>query len=409
MNNNYIANRSKGKMKSDILKIGAMAKADKETGNHVIDATIGVFLNDDKTINTVPTVIDNLNNNITKNVGYTSITGYPIYREGILKWYLKDNYEKVLNTYKVPFAATLGGTGALSIAFNLFLDPNETVLLPSIMWGNYKLIAKKAGVKSDTYQLFNSEGKFNITNLCSKIEEYSLNQKNILVVLNDPCQNPTGYCLSDEEHLKLIRKLNKLSEKVNITLIYDIAYLDYDGNNKEMHRIFKHLFENEIHFLPVFAASCSKVFGMYGFRVGALFTFVKDEELATNLVGAIEAQIRGTYSSPNGPALSSLAQALLADDVSELSTQIYNNTLTLKERSNYFIEKLKEANIKYLPYVSGFFICLPCTDAYDICEQLKEQHTYLVPIADDIVRVAICSLNKEEIDELVIVLKNIMK
>ena len=77
--------------------------------------------------------------------------------------------------------------------------------------------------------------------------------------------------------------------------------------------------------------------------------------------------------------------------------------------SNYFIEKLQESNIKYLPYVSGFFICLPCTDAYDICEQLKEQHTYLVPIADDIVRVAICSLNKEEIDELVIVLKNIMK
>ena len=32
------------------------------------------------------------------------------------------------------------------------------------------------------YQLFNSAGKFNITNLCSKIEEYSLNQKNILVV-----------------------------------------------------------------------------------------------------------------------------------------------------------------------------------------------------------------------------------
>ena len=139
---------------------------------------------------------------------------------------------------------------------------------------------------------------------------------------------------------------------------------------------------------------------MYGFRVGALFTFVKDAELAENLVGAMEAQIRGTYSSPNGPALSSLAKALLADDLNELSTQIYNNTVTLKERSDYFIEKLQGANIKYLPYVSGFFICLPCTDAYDICEQLKEQHTYLVPIADDIVRVAICSLNKEEIDEM---------
>ena len=217
MNNNYIANRSKGKMKSDILKIGAMAKADKALGNHVIDATIGVFLNDDKSINTVPAVIDNLNNNVTKNVGYAPITGYPTFKEGLLKWYLKDQYEKRINEYYIPFGATLGGTGALSIAFNIFLDPNQVVLLPSIMWGNYKLIAKKAGLKYDTYQLFNSEGNFNITNLCTKIEEYSGSQSNILIVLNDPCQNPTGYSLSDEEHVRLIKKLNKLSEKVNIT------------------------------------------------------------------------------------------------------------------------------------------------------------------------------------------------
>ena len=275
MNNSYIAERSKGKMKGDILKIGAMAKADKASGNHVIDATIGVFLNDDKSINTVPAVIEDLNNNVTKNVGYAPITGYPKFKEGLLKWYLKDEYEERVKEYFVPFGATLGGTGALSIAFNVFLDSNQTVLLPSVMWGNYKLIAKKAGLKCDTYQLFNSEGTFNITNLCTKIEEYSNVQSNILVVLNDPCQNPTGYSLSNEEHVKLIKKLNKLSEKVNITVIYDIAYLDYDGNNRELHKIFKNIFNNEIKFLPIFAASCSKVFGMYGFRVGAFLLLLK--------------------------------------------------------------------------------------------------------------------------------------
>lgn len=408
MNNSFIANRSKGKMKSDILKIGAMAKADKLSGNHVIDATIGVFLNDDKSINTVPAVIDDLNNNVTKNVGYAPITGYPKFKEGLLKWYLKDQYELRTNEYTIPFGATLGGTGALSIAFNVFLDLGNTVLLPSIMWGNYKLIAKKAGLKYDTYQLFNSEGNFNIANLCSKIEEYAESQSNIIVVLNDPCQNPTGYSLSNEEHLKLIRKLNKLSEKVNIIVIYDIAYLDYDGNNKELHKIFNNIFTNEVKFLPVFAASCSKVFGMYGFRVGAIFTFVKDSELGANITTAIESQIRGTYSSPNGPALSCLSNALLGKDVEKLSNQIYDNTLTLKTRTTYFINKLIEADIKYLPYKSGFFVCLPCSDANDVCERLKTRHTYLIPIADDVVRIAVCSLNIEEIDELVAVLKEVM-
>ena len=100
MNNSYIAERSKGKMKGDILKIGAMAKADKASGNHVIDATIGVFLNDDKSINTVPAVIEDLNNNVTKNVGYAPITGYPKFKEGLLKWYLKDEYEERVKEFK---------------------------------------------------------------------------------------------------------------------------------------------------------------------------------------------------------------------------------------------------------------------------------------------------------------------
>ena len=92
----------------------------------------------------------------------------------------------------------------------------------------------------------------------------------------------------------------------------------------------------------------------------------------------------------------------------KLSDQIYHNTLTLKKRTTYFIDKLETANIKHLPYKSGFFVCLPCSDAYDVCEKLKEKHTYLIPIADDIVRIAVCSLNNEEIDELVKVLKEVM-
>ena len=97
MNNNFIATRSKNKIKSDILKIGAMAKADKLSGNHVIDATIGVFLNDDKTINTVPSVVESLNTNLCKNVGYAQINGYPAFKDGILKWYLKSEYSNVIN------------------------------------------------------------------------------------------------------------------------------------------------------------------------------------------------------------------------------------------------------------------------------------------------------------------------
>ena len=58
---------------------------------------------------------------------------------------------------------------------------------------------------------------------------------------------------------------------------------------------------------------------MYGFRVGAIFSFIKDENLKNDFADALESQIRGTYSSPNGPAINSLAQALNSNDIEKLS------------------------------------------------------------------------------------------
>lgn len=409
-NRQYIAQRSQPeKLKSDILKLSTIAKADKLSGNHVIDATIGTFLNDDKTINTVSSVIESINKYLPSNLGYPSITGYEEYKVGLLKWFLKENYDEISKNFYLPFTATIGGTGALSLAFNLFLDVNDTVLLPNIMWSNYKLIAKKAHIKHDTYQLFNEANKFNINDLCEKIVEYSKLQNNVLVVINDPCQNPTGYSLSDQEYDELIAKLNDLSQNANITIIFDIAYLDYDSNNQQMHRLFKHITSKEISFLSVFAASCSKIFGLYGSRVGALFSINKDDNFSNDFSLSLESQIRGTYSCPNGPALISLGNLLTKDFSTQIEEEIYNNTVVLNERTHYFIKLLKENNIEYLPYVNGFFVTLKVDNAYEICQTLKKEHVYVIPLSSDLIRVAVCSLNKNEIDELIVEFVKVLK
>ena len=119
----YIAQRSfPNKLKSDILKLGAMAKADAATGNKVINATIGAFLNDDKTLNLVPSVISSINKHLETSMGYPPIAGGPLYKEGLLRWFFKDNYDSIMSKFYVPFTASLGGTGALSLAFNIFLE-----------------------------------------------------------------------------------------------------------------------------------------------------------------------------------------------------------------------------------------------------------------------------------------------
>lgn len=405
-----LSNRSiNSNLKNDILKIGAMAKAAKQSDPEVINATIGTYLNDDKTINQVQAIVDTLKSDLTNHLGYPEIRGNQLFKEGLLKWFFKDHYNELVSQYEIPFTATIGGTGALTLAFNLFLEAGNKVLLPSIMWSNYQLIAKKAALDYDTYQLFNSNNQFNIDGLCQKIIELSKIQSQILVVINDPCQNPTGYSLSDEEYEKLMERLNELGEKINLTVLFDIAYLDYDDSPSQMHRLFRHITQEDRNFESVFAASCSKMFGIYGLRVGALFGITKDQSFAKTFITCIESQIRGTYSCPNGAAITSISYLLTSKKLDILTKQINENSKKLKVRTTYFINQLNQYQFEYLPYHNGFFVCLKVNNALAVCEELKANKVYVIPIDDNLIRVAVCSLNHAEIDRLVAILNQIIK
>ena len=159
----FVASRAEsGLKKTDILLIAAEARRDLQSGNKVIDASIGSFLYDNKKLGSVSKIKESLKESITDRLGYPPVKGYEEYKEAVLRWLLKDRYEEVLSSKKVAFGATIGGTGACYIAFNTFLDKGDTVLLPEPMWSNYTQIADKSYVKHDRYELFDLDNNFNI-------------------------------------------------------------------------------------------------------------------------------------------------------------------------------------------------------------------------------------------------------
>ncbi len=395
----YIAKRSKQSVpKIDILAINQIAKQDEANGNKVINASVGMFLNNNKNLGYISSINKSLNENICKKMEYPPITGIKEFNDSILKSLFNTKYDELFNKYNPFIGATLGGTGAISTAFNLFLEENETVLLPDIMWGNYKLIAKKSNINFETYSLFNDEEKFNINSLKEKIKELKLKNKNILILINDPCQNPTGYSLTSEEYDELFSLLNKEGIDSNITCLFDIAYISFSDDCPLINK----LFEYDVNFLPILAFSCSKTFSMYGLRVGALICLPKDKDNHDEIKRAFQANARGTYSVPNGSVQYSIS--LLFNDknnIKLLEEEIKINKLTLLERSNLIIKELNENNIKYYPYKNGFFISLKIDNAYEITEKLKEKHIYVVPIKENVIRLAISGMNNEEISLLV--------
>ena len=70
-------------------------------------------------------------------------------------------------------------------------------------WGPYKTIAEDQGKKLTTFELFDEEGGFNFASLMEKSRELLEKQDRLVIILNTPSHNPTGYALSVDEWEKL--------------------------------------------------------------------------------------------------------------------------------------------------------------------------------------------------------------
>ncbi len=403
----YVAQRSRQAVsKTDILAINNEANADRAKGNKVINASTGVFLEEDYKLGHVELISESLSNHINDKLSYSGVYGDLGYLPSVMSFIFKDR-EKDIYKYYYPFiGATLGGTGALSIAFHLFQDEEESVLLPDIMWTNYMLVAKKAKLYVGKYPMFNEEGNFDIDGVRDSILEAKKTHHRVLLVINDPCHNPTGYCLSKEEYDKLFDILDEEGKDCELSVVFDIAYSSFYYIENSKWPLLDKLLEKKHEFLPLIAFSCSKVFGLYGLRVGALIALASQENAKEEIKRAFGAQARGTYSVPNSAAQYCVSQVLSdKDKVEELEKQIFKNTLELSRRSKVLMESLERNHIEHYPYRCGFFVTLKIEEAERVASEMKEKHMYVVPITEHSIRLAISGMTESEIVELVDELK----
>lgn len=394
----FVAKRSRrGVSKTDIIAINGMAKKDAALGNKVINASIGTFLDEEKHLGRVASVCKALEDNLTSNLGYPNSYGDPNFLDGVLSYVFKDKLDTIKSLYYPFCGATLGGTGAISLSFNIFLEEGQTVLLPDVMWTNYKLIAEKAKANFMTYKMFDENGHFNLASVKETIAEARKESQRVLVVINDPCQNPTGYCLTEEEYDELFTLLDEEGKKGYLIGFFDIAYISFYRVEGHKCALIDKLVQAKYSFLPVISFSGSKLFGLYGLRIGALIALCPNEENKDEIHRAFGAMARGTYSVPVGSVQASIACLLNdKDKLAELEKEIEVNTKILSERASLLVKELEKANIPHYTYGSGFFITLKVERAFDIFDYLKEKHIYVVPMNDTSIRLALSGLNKEE-------------
>lgn len=404
-----IAKRSENKkLSSNILTIAAEAREAKKLNPNVIDGTIGTLYDEDGKMLEFPSIkkiIDNLS--YAEKFGYASTAGTAKFKEGIARWALMQTYDDVTKDFYYGVIPTPGGSGAIGNTIDNYANEGDSILVPNICWGPYNAMAKERGCSVKNYELF-KDGYFNTEDFKKDAFELAEKQGRVLAIINDPCQNPTGYALEDKDWDEIIECINEISKDKTFVLLYDMAYIDYShkglNESREIFRKFKQFNENV---MVVLAFSGSKTFSLYGLRIGAQMALTKDKEEIEYFNYANEFSARATWSNAAKMGVS-LVEKLMFNDAlkNEFMKELEDASNLLLDRSKLFLKEAKECGLECYTYKSGFFITIPC-NGEKVFDRLKENGIFVVPLKQGI-RISLSALSKKEIANLASKIKEVL-
>lgn len=393
MEESMAASHSKGKFATDKI-FGASAAAARASEKHgkekVVNATIGAIMDDEEKLACIPTVEKVLRGlPINELIAYAPISGLPEYLEATIHLAFA---EQRPDAY-FSSVATAGGTGALHHAIWNYSELGDTVLTSDWFWGPYNVLCTEMKRKLTTYALFDAQCNFNIGSFEAKVGELLAKQDSLLVIINTPAHNPTGYSLSESDWEKVLGvcKAQAKNPAKKITLLVDIAYIDYAGEKNESRRFFKLFSHLPANILGVVAFSMSKGYTLYGQRTGAMIGVSSSKAVAEEFAAVNQYTSRATWSNINRGAMRLLTaidqdKALLAQFESERD-RLYR---LIRDRADVFMQEAKACGLHMLPYRAGFFLSIPANDPDAVCEKLHDDLIFAVPLKMG-VRVAICA------------------
>lgn len=377
----------------DLLKISEEASLSKKEDPQVINATIGVFLNDYNNLysfNSIEKAIKDANYDLLRR--YFSVDGGKRYKENVVK-YLFGNEIKNFKDHYINVFWTSGGSGAIYLGLKHFRG--KSVYLPNLRWPEYDTTCLSLEKNIVEYNLIKDD-KFDLSSINSLLKD---EKGSVCIVINDPAHNPSGYTMSKSEYEELISLVNSYNN-LNISILLDLAYVDYSTYNyqKEIIPLFKQ-FKKHVNLYIAFSGS--KSFGVYGLRMGALIFVTKEKHLSDDFNKKTDLDSGAIYGAPN-----SLSVILLNDiiNLKGIKAEQEKAKAILKERSELLIKELKENNLSYFPYDSGFFLTIKTNRPFEDANELKENKVYVVPTYKGL-RIAISAIKDEEIKRLVKIIK----
>ena len=360
----------------------------------VTNATIGVVLDEEGNLATLPTVEKVFRSmDFSELVAYAPISGLPTYLDAVINLTFADNKPEGF----FGAVATAGGTGAIHHAIANYAERGDAVLTSDWRWGTYDIICNETGKRLETFKLFDAALNFNLSDFAVKVDALLKNQKSLLVIINTPAHNPTGYALSSDEWDKVIDVLKAQSSTgKKISLLVDIAYIDFAGEKNSTRAFMKKFSNLPENLFVMISFSMSKSYTFYGQRTGALIGISSSEAVIDDFKNVSKYSCRATWSNINRGAQALLVKLAADKDILPIyeaeRSELYQ---MVKRRADVFVTEAKACGLKVVPYKGGFFIAVPAENPAAVCKKLHDELIFAVPLKLGI-RVAACSTSFEK-------------
>ncbi|WP_044871609.1 amino acid aminotransferase [Pseudomonas sp. LFM046] len=186
---------------------------------------------------------------------------------------------------------TPGGTGALRLAAEFIAHnlPGRGVWLSDPTWPIHETIFAGAGIKVAHYPYVDAANRLDVEAMIQALEQVPAGD---VVLLHACCHNPTGFDLSQDDWRRVLEVV-KLRE---LLPLIDFAYQGF-GDGLEQDAWAVRLFAQALPELLV-TSSCSKNFGLYRERTGALIVCAADVDKLTDVRSQLAFLARNLWSTP---------------------------------------------------------------------------------------------------------------
>jgi len=304
---------------------------------------------------------------------------------------------------------TSGITHGVSILSDMWVNANDVIVLPDMMWGNYSMTfcVRNSG-RIVHYKAFDDQlTRFNLDSFEEVIRQQARENDKIITVLNFP-HNPSGYSLSVSEAQRVADILIDIARQgTNVVAACDDAYFGLffeEQTSKES--IFTQLAGADKRLVAVKLDGATKEDYVWGFRTGFITygVYGDDDMVLEALEKKTGGCIRGNISNS-----SHLSQTILLKSMADENYEVYKKEKfeLLKNRALKMKAVLKNPKFNtafdVYPFNSGYFMCirLKAVDAEELRLHLLENYgTGLISIGKENIRVAFSCLEESDVEIL---------